>query len=445
MKRLIYKYVFIAGAVSFLISVVALYTFNKIYFPEISAQDIIFALVYPVLYLFAAYTVVSGVTAFFICKKILDGIEKIDVDKPEDCHTFEELVYLIEHIKAQRQLIFSQKEQLRASKKEFFTITENMSEGFVIVDNKMQIISHNTSAVKFLCEQEEQTIALTHCANEVVQAVAQALAGQRSETYTFRNEQCCEVISSPVVSNGQVVGAVVIIMDITEKQQREILRREFTANVSHELKTPLTSISGFAELMREGFVSGEKVKEFSEDIYNEARRLLELVNDILRLSMLDEGGVVLETEEVDLFELCEATVRELSSVADKTDVKISVEGEHICINGVKNILCEMVYNLCDNAIKYNVKGGNVHINVGKNGFGNTYISVSDTGIGIPNSHQSRVFERFYRVDKSHSKAVGGTGLGLSIVKHAAAFHKACVTLKSEVGVGTEITVVFGKI
>ncbi len=445
MKRLIYKYVFIAGAVSFLISVVALYTFNKIYFPEISVQDIIFALVYPVLYLFAAYTVVSGVTAFFICKKILDGIEKIDVDKPEDCHTFKELVFLIEHIKAQRQLIFLQKEQLRASKKEFFTITENMSEGFVLVDNKMQIISHNTSAVKFLCEQEEQTIALTHCANEVVQAVAQALAGQRSETYTFRNQQCCEVISSPVVSNGQVVGAVVIIMDITEKRQREELRKEFTANVSHELKTPLTSISGFAELMRDGFVSGDKIREFSADIYKEAQRLLELVNDIIRLSKLDEGSVKLESENVDLLEICKETVDELGAVAKKANVKISAKGEHIFVNGVKNILCEMVYNLCDNAIKYNIEGGEVAVNVGRNSFSNVYISVSDTGIGIPLSHQSRVFERFYRVDKSHSKAVGGTGLGLSIVKHAANFHGASLTLKSEVGVGTEITVVFGAI
>ena len=445
MKNLIYKVMFIVGGIAFVISISSIVIFNRVYFPEISSQDIVFSLIYPTFYIFAAYSVVCGVSAFFLSKHIIKGIEKINPEQPNSDDTFKELDFLVKHINEQNKLLFLQNEKLKASKKEFFTITDNMSEGFLLVDNKMQIISYNRSAVKFLCEQSDEKLVLSQCDNDVINGVTQALAGQRTENIISRDEECFEVISSPVVRHGQVVGAVVIVMDVTEKQQREILRREFTANVSHELKTPLTSISGFAELMREGFVSGEKVKEFSEDIYNEARRLLELVNDILRLSMLDEGGVVLETEEVDLFELCEATVRELSSVADKTDVKISVEGEHICINGVKNILCEMVYNLCDNAIKYNVKGGNVHINVGKNGFGNTYISVSDTGIGIPNSHQSRVFERFYRVDKSHSKAVGGTGLGLSIVKHAAAFHKACVTLKSEVGVGTEITVVFGKI
>ena len=226
-----------------------------------------------------------------------------------------------------------------------------------------------------------------------------------------------------------------------ESKQREQMRREFSANVSHELKTPLTSISGFAELMAEGLVSEEKMREFSEDIYKESQRTITLVDDIIKLSKLDEGGVAQEWESVDLFELSSNVIESLDPVAKRQSITISLSGEPAKIKGVYRILNEMVYNLCDNAIKYNRPGGSVTVTVSPKDEGAS-LTVSDTGIGIPKEHQKRVFERFYRVDKSHSKEIGGTGLGLSIVKHGAQFHGANVTLTSEVGVGTSVRLDF---
>ena len=226
-----------------------------------------------------------------------------------------------------------------------------------------------------------------------------------------------------------------------EVEQREQLRREFSANVSHELKTPLTSISGFAELMAQGVVPPDKVREFSGDIYKESQRMIALVDDIMKLSKLDEGGGAPEWETVDLYELAEETVDSLRSIARKQNVSLTVTGSHQSVRGVWQLLSEMVYNLCDNAIKYNISGGSVTVSVWQNGQTVT-LSVVDTGIGIPYADQSRVFERFYRVDKSHSKEVGGTGLGLSIVKHAAQYHSAKLELKSDPGHGTAIAVNF---
>jgi two-component system phosphate regulon sensor histidine kinase PhoR len=228
-----------------------------------------------------------------------------------------------------------------------------------------------------------------------------------------------------------------------EVEQREQLRREFSANVSHELKTPLTSISGFAELMAQGVVPPDKVREFSGDIYKESQRMIALVDDIMKLSKLDEGGGAPEWETVDLYELAEETVDSLRSIARKQNVSLTVTGSHQSVRGVWQLLSEMVYNLCDNAIKYNRPGGSVTVDV-SSGDGTAVLQVSDTGIGIPASHQGRVFERFYRVDKSHSKEIGGTGLGLSIVKHGAQFHGASVELESELGQGTTVRLVFPK-
>ena len=228
-----------------------------------------------------------------------------------------------------------------------------------------------------------------------------------------------------------------------EVEQREQLRREFSANVSHELKTPLTSISGFAELMAQGVVPPDKVREFSGDIYKESQRMIALVDDIMKLSKLDEGGGAPEWETVDLYELAEETVDSLRSIARKQNVSLTVTGSHQSVRGVWQLLSEMDYNLCDNAIKYNRPGGSVTVDV-SSGDGTAVLQVSDTGIGIPASHQGRVFERFYRVDKSHSKEIGGTGLGLSIVKHGAQFHGASVELESELGQGTTVRLVFPK-
>ncbi len=249
------------------------------------------------------------------------------------------------------------------------------------------------------------------------------------------------MLANPVVASGQVAGAVILFMDVTEREQRDRLRREFSANVSHELKTPLTSISGFAELMKEGLVPPEKIPEFSGDIYKESLRLIGLVNDIIQLSRLDENSTQFQRAPVDLYALSESVIERLESVAAKQSVALHLTGEHAEILGVEQLLKEMIYNLLDNAIKYNVLNGSATLSIHKSGE-HVVLSVSDTGIGIPYAHQPRVFERFYRVDKSHSKEVGGTGLGLSIVRHAAQYHGARLELKSQPGKGTTITVTF---
>ena len=255
------------------------------------------------------------------------------------------------------------------------------------------------------------------------------------------HERYYYVIATPVFSENQITGSVVIALDTTEREQREALRREFSANVSHELKTPLTSISGFAELLANGMVPPERVGEFAGDIYKESQRLMALVDDIIELSRLEEETAAPETERVDLYALAEETLASLRPAAERRDVTLTLRGGEAVVQGVRTALQELVYNLCDNAVKYNRPGGSVTVTAEKRG-GETVLSVADTGIGIPYEHQNRVFERFYRVDKSHSRQLGGTGLGLSIVKHAAAMHKARLELWSEPDAGTKITVHF---
>ena len=256
-------------------------------------------------------------------------------------------------------------------------------------------------------------------------------------------EQVIEILANPVIANGQVTGAVILMVDVTEREQRESLRREFSANVSHELKTPLTSISGFAELMKEGLVDPETMQEFAGDIYKECQQLIALVEDIMKLSRLDEGSEDLEQEDVDLYGLARKVLSDLRPIADQRGIALHIEGKGQTIHGVWRILHEMVYNLCENAIKYNKDQGSVTVKISGDEK-QAVLSVQDTGIGIPKAQQERVFERFYRVDKSHSRKIGGTGLGLSIVKHGAQFHHARVSLDSEPGVGTTITISFPK-
>ena len=272
-------------------------------------------------------------------------------------------------------------------------------------------------------------------------AVDGALAGTRSEQLIRQGGRCCQVMANPVFRDGEVEGAVVVILDITEREERENLRREFTANVSHELKTPLTSISGFAEIIQNGIVKPEDIPRFAGNIYMESQRLISLVDDILNLSRLDENGVQLQREDFDLSALCRDVASRLKPAAKKNGVIITTMGEKAVINGVKSIVDEMVFNLMDNAVKYNKHNGRVTVNVENLPEGVT-LTVTDTGIGIPQADVDRVFERFYRVDKSHSKEIGGTGLGLSIVKHGAAFHNAKVSLQSTEGQGTTVRLVF---
>jgi len=351
---------------------------------------------------------------------------------------------LLARIRAQNRLIRQQEETLGQTRRDFAAITENMGESFLLLDKRLNVLSRNVSASYLLPappDGEADNLNRGGCPEEIVRAAERALAGRRTELTLEMHERYYYVIATPVFSENQITGSVVIALDTTEREQREALRREFSANVSHELKTPLTSISGFAELLANGMVPPERVGEFAGDIYKESQRLMALVDDIIELSRLEEETAAPETESVDLYALAEETLASLRPAAERRDVTLTLRGGEAVVQGVRTALQELVYNLCDNAVKYNRPGGSVTVTAEKRG-GETVLSVADTGIGIPYEHQNRVFERFYRVDKSHSRQLGGTGLGLSIVKHAAAMHKARLELWSEPDAGTKITVHF---
>ena len=372
-----------------------------------------------------------------LAQQITKPINALSTDDPQDIYP--ELQPLTQRLRQQKATIGKQMDELSRRMREFSAMTENMSEGLLLVDMRGHILTENRSAATLMPVEADN---IARCPEQQLrQAAQQALSGQRCERLLQRGERTLSIMASPVLASGQVAGAVVLTMDVTEREQREKLRREFSANVSHELKTPLTSISGFAELMSQGLVPPEKVKEFSSDICRECARLTSLVEDIIDLSRLDEGGEGMEWEEVELYSLCTSVLQSLEQVARKQEVTLHLEGVEKTVHGVRQVLHEMVYNLCDNAIKYNRPGGSVSVRVEGCGRG-CRICVADTGIGIPYDHQSRVFERFYRVDKSHSRAIGGTGLGLSIVKHAAALHGSQIDLQSQPGAGTTITVTF---
>ena len=382
----------------------------------------------------------------FLTKKIVAPINRLDLDHPADNEIYDELSPLLGKISRQNEVIAQQIKSLREKQEEFTSITENMSEGFLVLDNNTDILSYNTSALRLLgaetvpAESHVSALALNRSAG-FRSAVDGALAGKRSEQLVRQGGRCCQVMANPVLRDGEVEGAVVVILDITEREERENLRREFTANVSHELKTPLTSISGFAEIIKNGIVKPEDIPRFAGNIYEESQRLVTLVDDILNLSRLDEADVQLEREDFDLSSLARDVVGRLKASAKKNGVVITVIGDKAEINGVKSIVDEMVFNLVDNAVKYNKQNGRVTVTVDSSSDG-TALTVTDTGIGIPQADVDRVFERFYRVDKSHSKEIGGTGLGLSIVKHGAAFHNAKVSLQSTEGEGTTVRLVF---
>ena len=372
-----------------------------------------------------------------LARQITQPINAISPDDPQD--VYPELQPLTQRLRQQRETIRNQMDELSRRMREFSAMTENMSEGFLLIDLRGHVLTENHSASMLLPTDADN---IAKCSQrELCQAAQQALTGQRCERLLQQGERTLSVIASPVLESGQVTGAVVLTLDVTEREQREKLRREFSANVSHELKTPLTSISGFAELMSQGLVPPDKVREFSLDIQKECTRLTNLVEDIIDLSRLEEGGGDMTWEDIDLYTLCDDVLQSLEPVAKRQAVTLRLAGESLQVRGVYQVLREMIYNLCDNAIKYNRSGGSVTVTVARSA-GRASVTVADTGIGIPYEDQSRVFERFYRVDKSHSRAIGGTGLGLSIVKHAAALHGAEIKLQSQPEDGTVITVLF---
>lgn len=392
--------------------------------------------------------IIALITAVILGKifsrRITQPISEVDLENPDIDESYEEISSLLHKINRQNSLIGKQMADLRRRQVEFNTITENMAEGFVLIDNKSEILSYNNAALKLLGAQNvrdgEHFISLSR-SRIFVSTVNNALTGKHGEATLSIGKRVYQLFANPVTVEGEIYGAVLVILDITEKENREEMRREFTSNVSHELKTPLTSISGISEMLMNGLISEEDIPKFSKNIYDEASRLLELINDIMKLSRLDEAPDLTFFETVDLYSACEEVKNRLDIIAKERDIKINISGDAVSISANKSLVLEMIYNLCDNAIKYNKEGGKVNIIVG-NTTDAAFFTVSDTGIGIASKHIDRIFERFYRVDKSHSKKIGGTGLGLSIVKHAAEYHKATLSVDSSVGVGTEITVSF---
>ena len=380
-----------------------------------------------------------------VSRQLVAPINAIDPEAPGDETEYEELAPLLGKLRSQNRRIRRQMEDLRRQREEFAAITENMSEGLLVIDRETRVLSHNAAALRLLgAESPAEGGSVLALDREVGfrRCVEEALAGRRREEPLERDGKCCRVLASPVKQDGDITGAVLIVLDVTEKEQRETLRREFTANVSHELKTPLTSILGTAEILKNGLVRPDDIPHFAGNIHRETQRLIGLVNDIIKLSRLDEGGPAGAWEAVELYQVSQNVLDQLADAAEKKQVALALEGGPALVRGVPQIVEEIVYNLCDNAVAYNRPGGNVTVTVSGTAEG-TRLTVRDTGVGIPREAQSRVFERFYRVDKSRSG--GGTGLGLSIVKHGAAYLGVGVALESEPGKGSAFTVTFPKI
>lgn len=403
---------------------------------------LLIGMIQPILIIILVAAVLAFVLANRLSKRIVEPLNRLDLEEPLKNKGYEELSPLLRRLSSQQGQLKQQAATLRQKQNELDTIVGNMQEGMVLLDKEGRVISINNAAKQLLDAAYAgfRDALLTLSPNpELHSAVEQALAGDDASVRAELHGKVIQISAAPILSENTVSGAAVVFFDITQQEKAEQQRREFTSNVSHELKTPLHSISGYSELLKCGLTAPEDVQPFAEKIYGETHRLIALVEDIISLSHLDEGGKDLTFTEVDLCEKAEIVVESLRDMAANSEVSIAIHGEHTIINGVPELIRGIVYNLCDNAIKYNRPGGSVEVVVQ-----GTSLVVKDTGIGIPQEHLDRIFERFYRVDKSHSKEVGGTGLGLSIVKHAALIHNAEITVESTVGEGTTITVSFTK-
>ena len=387
--------------------------------------------------------------SYRVAKAIIRPINEIDLDHPDIRESYDELGPLLHRISQQNDSIRRQMEKLRKRREEFNIITENMSEGLIILDKDAEILSYNSGALKMLgvdastAEKIEGSVLKLNRSEPFRSVVQEALLGEHAQVYIEGDEFTCEVIASPVKEGRETTGAILILMDVTERERGERMRREFTSNVSHELKTPLTSIYGVSDMLASGMVKPEDVKGFAGTIKEESARLISLIDDIMRLSQLDENTVIQEKGVIDLWEITQEAVMRLSRKAQENEVELKYVGTSAVMKGVDYIADEIVYNLCENAIKYNKKGGSMTVTV-RSEADRCVLTVKDNGIGIPKGEQERIFERFYRVDKSHSKKIGGTGLGLSIVKHGVSYLGGTINVESEEGIGTTITVVFPK-
>ena len=414
-------------------------------------QDSVLALVenliFPLCGLLCLMLILSGIMASAISKRIVKPINELDLESPEENQIYEELSPLLSKIHRQNREIQNQLELAKQQQEEFSLITENMQEGLIVIDKYTMILSANSSAWNLFHMDRVRQGESVYCLDreeEFRHAIEQVLSGEHTELVLKLNGSDIQLIANPVIRDKKTEGAVVLLVNVTEKLERESLRREFSANVSHELKTPLTSISGFAEIMQGGLVKNEDIPKFAGRIYKESQRLLQLVEDVIQISQLDEEKTSYVWEPVDVYQVCKNAFESLKEKAKRLNVHLYICGERMKMEAVRTLLEEAVYNICDNAIKYNRNDGSVSVFLTQTAQ-EIQIVVKDTGVGIPKEDQDRVFERFYRVDKSHSKEIGGTGLGLSIVKHAVGALKGSVILRSEEGNGTEITLRFPKV
>lgn len=394
-----------------------------------------------------AIIVLAVVLAKKTAKRMVEPLNNLNLNEPLENKIYEELEPLLVRLDKQNKKISEQMERLRQNQEEYLSITEHMKDGLIVM-NREVVLSINTAATKLFEVRREECVGhsiVTVSRNEALKAVlASVFAGNDTQRPADIHGRAYHIFGNPVLdSAGNVTGAVIFILDVTEKQKAEMMRREFSANVSHELKTPLMSISGYAEIMKNGLVRPEDMKNFAGRIFDEASRLSTLVGDIIKLSRLDEADGTLPTETVDLYEMACETKEQLFMSAEKNHITVEVSGSSARMTGVPQVLGEMLYNLCDNAIKYNRPGGHVWMDVRCDG-DCVVLKVADDGIGIAKEHQERIFERFYRVDKSHSKETGGTGLGLSIVKHGAMLHNAGMDIESTPGQGTRLKFIFPK-
>ena len=390
--------------------------------------------------------VMSSALADRLAREIVRPLNGLNLDEPLSNREYEEVLPLLRRLESQQRRLRAQERELRQKQKQFNTVIRSMSEGLVLVDSGGTVLSINPAAARLL-EVTPHCLGADFSAanrNEQISALMeQALSGRKAEQTVTLSAGDYLAAASPVISDGAVSGGALLLFDVTQKREAEQLRREFTANVSHELKTPLHAISGYAELMKSGLVPQADMTAFSGRIYDEAQRMIRLVEDILRLSRLDEGAHGMRWESLDLYEAAQSALHSLSAAAEPGGITLTLEGGSCVIRAAAQLVSGIVFNLTDNAIKYNKPGGSVVLRVEEQAE-EAVLTVTDMGIGIPEEHRERIFERFYRVDKSHSKEVGGTGLGLSIVKHAARILGASISLDSTVGVGTTVTVRFPK-
>ena len=405
---------------------------------------LVLGMLQPIIFIIIGALLLSGVLASRLSKRIVEPLNNLDLERPLENETYEEISPLLNRINRQSSEISKQLRRLEEKSDEFNQITESMKEGLVLLDNKGIVLSINPAARNIFGSDTQGAVGHDFLrldrSRTLSAAIEKTFEEGHSEIRIERMGREYQLDISRIESAGKVLGAVMLAFDITEQEYAERNRREFTANVSHELKTPLQGIIGSADLIETGMVKPEDMPRFIGHIRKEATRLVALIEDIIRLSQLDEGNE-LPCEKFDLMDIAEEVEQNLESAAGARDITLSLSGRNAIMYGVRRLMYEIVYNLCDNAIKYNLSGGKVEIMVDRKDE-EAVLCVKDNGIGIAPEHQDRVFERFYRVDKSHSKSSGGTGLGLSIVKHAVQYHHGKLELKSEIGKGTEITVHF---